>query len=149
MEPNSEDNLAGKISQWEEKGRSTFWGLVGCEFVAFEGREVVVSLLIEPRHLNLLGIVHGGVHATLIDSAMGLAVMRDGPEESSVTTNLNLHYVAPIREGRVTVRAEIVQRTRKSVHTIAHVRGEDGELLAFGTGSFRIVERKPGTGAAP
>ncbi|RUS47774.1 PaaI family thioesterase [Cohnella sp. AR92] len=142
MEREVPEELAAKLKEWEELGKSTFWGLLGCEFERLEEKSVVVSLQIEPRHLNLMGIVHGGVHASLMDSVMGLAVMRDNPRESSVTTNLNLHYVASAREGRITVRAEIVQRTRKSVHTIAHVHDEKGELLAFGTGSFRIVEVK-------
>ncbi|MBB6637855.1 PaaI family thioesterase [Cohnella thailandensis] len=142
MEKDDREELAEKLKEWEELGKSTFWGLLGCEFERLEEKAAVISLTIEPKHLNMLGIVHGGVHATLIDCAMGLAVMRENPYENSVTTNLNLHYIAPAREGRVIATAEIVTRTRKTVHTIARVHDEAGELLAFGTGSFRILERK-------
>lgn len=131
-----------RIEQWRQKAETTFWGWLGCEFVDLNEREVTVALDVKPHHLNLIGILHGGVHATLIDSAMGLMAMAARPDESVVTTNLNLNYVAPAGLGRIAVTAELVHMSRKMVTTQAYARNAGGELLAFGTGTFRVIERQ-------
>ncbi|CAG7657887.1 PaaI family thioesterase [Paenibacillus allorhizosphaerae] len=126
------------------KSTGTFWDWIGCEWTEEKDGRVTVSLTVEPRHLNHIGIVHGGVYATLIDSAMGLAVMRSRPDHSVVTTNLNMHYVAPATIGKLTVTAEIVHASRKLVTAQAKAFGEGGALCAFGTGTFRVLEKQGG-----
>ncbi|QTH41794.1 PaaI family thioesterase [Cohnella sp. LGH] len=140
MASSEENELPPQLEQWKAKAESTFWGWVGCSFERVDERRTVVSLDIEPRHLNLIGILHGGVHATMIDSAMGLAAMLARPEAAVVTTHLNMNYVAPVREGRIFVEAEIAHMSRITVTTQARVRTADGELLAFGNGTFRVLE---------
>ncbi len=127
---------------WGAAAEPTFWGYLGCKVESADERQVTVALEIQPHHLNMIGILHGGVHATLIDSAMGLIAMIARPTDKVVTTNLNLHYAAPISIGRILVVAEPVHASRKTIHAQASVRTESGELLAFGTGTFRVIERK-------
>lgn len=103
-----------------------------------------MALDIEPRHLNLIGIVHGGVYATMIDSAMGLAAMMARPQDNIVTSGLNLHYVAPTGSGRMIVTADIAHQSRKTITVQAQARTEAGELLALGTGSFRVIGERKG-----
>ncbi|MNR64589.1 Thioesterase superfamily protein [compost metagenome] len=71
---------------------------------------------------------------------MGLVAMAAKPNESVVTTNLNLHYMAPIAKGEMKVTAEIVHSSGRMITTQGHVYNEEGQLCAFGTGTFRIVE---------
>jgi uncharacterized protein (TIGR00369 family) len=130
------------LERWRKQAETTFWGLVGCEFEELTERQITVSLDIQPHHLNLIGILHGGVHATMIDSAMGLMAMIARPQESVLTTNLNLNYVAPIGEGKILVTAEILHMSRKMVTTQASARTENGDLLAFGTGTFRVIDKQ-------
>lgn len=136
-------DLAEKLERWEELGRKSFWGYLGCRLEQWNDRQVTASLEIRPELLNLGGILHGGVHASLIDSTMGMLIMIALGEENIVTTNLNMHYLAPTKEGRVFVTAEIVHTTRRSITMQAFVRTEEGERLAFGTGTFRIVGPRP------
>jgi len=142
MEKNGDIALPPQFERWKTKAESTFWGWVGCKFEQWDERRTVVSLEVRPHHLNLIGILHGGVHATLIDSAMGLAAMLARPDESVVTTHLSVNYVAPIGPGRIVVEAEIAHLTRRTATALARVRTESGELLAFGTGSFRMIENR-------
>ena len=136
------DENSPDIQKWGHMAKGTFWDYVGCEVVEINDKYVVVSLDILPHHLNLIGILHGGVHATLIDSTMGFIAMLARPEHSVVTVNLNLNYVAPIEKGKVLVTAEIVHASRKLITTQAFARREDGELLALGTGTFRVLDKK-------
>lgn len=142
MSESNTTNTHPQLERWRKKAESTFWGLVGCEFEELTEKQITVSLDIQPHHLNLIGIVHGGVHATMIDSAMGLMAMVARPQDNVVTTNLNMNYVAPTGKGKMIVTAEIVHMSRKMVTTQAYARNENGDLLAFGTGTFRVIDKQ-------
>jgi uncharacterized protein (TIGR00369 family) len=135
--------LAEKIKRWEELGSRLFWGHLGFRLEEWSDRSVTVSADIRPELLNLGGLLHGGVHASLIDTAIGMLIMIARGEENIVTTNLNMHYLASRSEGRVLATAEIIHQSRKSITAQGFVRSEDGERLAFGTATFRIVGPRP------
>jgi uncharacterized protein (TIGR00369 family) len=106
---------------------------------AFVG-EVEISLEVEDRHRNLLGIVHGGVIATLADTATGLAYRTVlEPGTAHVTTQLSVTYLAPGRTGRILARGRVVKRGRRIGYAEADVQTEDGTLLARATALFAIV----------
>jgi len=130
--------------RWQEASRGTFWDHLGCAIEDVSAKKVVVSLQIERHHLNLIGILHGGVHATMLDSAMGLMAMIQRPKADVVTVNLNVNYVASVGEGKIIVTAEPVHSSRKLITAQAFARKENGDLLAFGTGTFRVIDRKTG-----
>ncbi len=131
--------LHPKWEQWNEAAKGTFWDELGCTIDTVNERQVIVSLEIQPRHLNLIGIMHGGVYATMIDSAMGLLAMIVKPDANVVTTNLNINYVAKAEKGIITVIAELIHVSRKSITAQATARMDQGELCAFGTGTFRVI----------
>ena len=59
---------------------------LGLQPVGFDGDDYVVELSIEPRHLNVGGIVHGGVICSLLDTAMARSwFMREGNDLFVVT----------------------------------------------------------------
>jgi len=137
--PFTPEELQEKIKQWEEIGNRSFWGHLGCRLEECNERQATISLEIRPELLNLGGILHGGVHASLIDTVIGMLIMVVRGEENIVTTNLNMHFLASTSSGRVFATAEIVHMTRRSVTAQGYVRSENGEQLAFGTATFRSI----------
>lgn len=96
---------------------------------------------VEDFHLNGAGSLHGGVYASLIDNTMGLALIsRVGVR--TATIDLNVHFLGAVREGRITCRAEVVSQTRRLATLEAKVFDEEDNLVALGTGTFRIFERR-------
>ncbi|WIV17580.1 PaaI family thioesterase [Paenibacillus polygoni] len=136
------ESMEGKqyLESLTKAAEHTFWGYLGCELTAIQKGEVVVTLDTKPHHLNLMGIVHGGVLSSLMDNAMGIAVMVRRPGEASVTSNLNVHFVKPAKKGPLTVTAKIVHETGRSLTTESRVLDRDHELVALSTGSFRITK---------
>ena len=62
---------------------------------------------------NAVGVVHGGIAATLLDSAMGCAVHSAlAPGERYTTLDLHVHYIRPIPIdlGHIVATGEIVHR---------------------------------------
>ena len=105
--------------------------------------EVDVSLELEPRHLNLGGTLHGGMIATLADTATGLAYRTVlEPATSHVTSSLTLTFLAPGRTGTVTARGRVIKRGRRFGYAEADVVDEDGTLLARATATFTVLPER-------
>jgi uncharacterized protein (TIGR00369 family) len=112
-------------------------GTLGFRFVeADEGRAVFEG---EPgEHLfNPMGTVHGGFLATLLDSALGTAVMSTLPAGRAYTTvQLAVNLVRPVFGDTPTLRCEgtTLHVGRTTATAEARVTGaEDGRLYAHGT----------------
>ena len=102
-----------------------------------------VSIPITPVTHNSLEIVHGGVTATLVDTAMGtLANMMLPDGYGAVTTNLNVHYLAPGVGERLTAHATVVHQGSKTIVVDGRVVNSDGKTVAHSTGSFFIFKKK-------
>lgn len=117
----------------------TFWGHLGCRVESVSQQKVEIALEIQDHHLNSLGILHGGVYASMLDSAMGLLAMYAKQNAKIVTTNLNIHYVSPIRAGQIRVNTSLLHESAKTITAQGIATGDDGAVLAIGTGSFRIL----------
>lgn len=135
-EPLDWEALARKL---EQDVQGTFWEDLGAKLVSFADGKVVISLEACDRHMNHIGILHGGVHASLLDNVMGLAAMLTKPNDRIVTTNLNVHYVAPLKKGMNYAVGEVLHLSRKIVTTQASLYSEEGVIGSFGTGSYRLI----------
>lgn len=130
---------AGQLTRLAERAQKTFWGLLGCEVVQADGRKATICLDVVPKHLNLLGIVHGGVLMSLMDNAMGLNVMMAETNGKAVTATMNTHFLASSKGGLLLCESEMLHRTSRTLTLEARVKDEDGKLLAWGSGSYRII----------
>lgn len=136
---NMSDSIKEYMERLQHAAKGTFWDDLGCEFVSAEGGIVTVALDVTDRHLNMIGILHGGVHASLLDNAMGIAAMLARPDEKVVTTNLNMHYLTPLYKGRITVTASVKHQTRKIITAQGEIRDESGKLGSWSSGSYRVL----------
>ena len=67
--------------------------LVGPIYCRGEGADLVLGLRVESKHCNARGSVHGGILATLADTALGYAMaFSTEPPTSLVTANLTLDF---------------------------------------------------------
>jgi uncharacterized protein (TIGR00369 family) len=100
-----------------------------------EGRVVFTAEAAEYQY-NPLGTVHGGVIATLMDSAMGCAVQSMLPAGSGYTTlELKVNYVhaITIRTGMVYCEGKIIHVGGRIATAEARVTDDKGKLYAHGT----------------
>ena len=106
--------------------------------------EVDVSLVAEPRHLNLAGTLHGGMIATLADTATGLAFRTTlGAGMSFLTSTLSMTFLRPGRTGTVTARGRVVKTGSRFGYAEADVQDEQGRLLARATATFTVIAEPP------
>jgi uncharacterized protein (TIGR00369 family) len=108
-----------------EKGRAVFQGLPSM------------------KHYNPIGTVHGGFHATLLDSAMACAVHSLVlPGQAYTTLEFKVHLVRPLTEKTGPVRAEgkIVASGRRTATAEGRLVDEAGRLYSHGTTTCMIFD---------
>jgi uncharacterized protein (TIGR00369 family) len=99
-----------------------------------------VSLEVRDEHLNLMGTLHGGVIASLADTATGVA-MHSALEHgwTHTTTSIQLTFLAPGRVGdEVRARGRVIKRGRRFGYAEADVERSDRTLLARASATFLI-----------
>jgi uncharacterized protein (TIGR00369 family) len=108
-------------------------------------------LELKPGHLRTLGITHGGVIATLLDSVMGMTANRSSPADHYVVTaQLNVHFIRPSFKGETLVASSDVRHSgRKTAVTQGEIRTSSGELVATASATFLFVEHTDRTRANP
>jgi uncharacterized protein (TIGR00369 family) len=105
-----------------------------------EGRAVFV---VEPAeyHYNPIGVVHGGLAATLLDSAMGCAVHSRLPAGASYTTlEIKVNYIRPMmaETGRVRCEANVIHIGGRTATAEGRIVDEGGKLYAHATTTCMI-----------
>jgi uncharacterized protein (TIGR00369 family) len=116
---------------------------VGFVLTQVEEGRVVFTLEPAEHHYNPIGSVHGGVHATLLDSAAGCAVHSTLPAGSGYTSiDLSVKFLRGITvaTGTVTCEGRVVNRGRRLALAEASLTDPAGRLLATATSSCLIFE---------
>ena len=82
------------------EGAGPFVDLIGPVHVKGEGEDRTFGLRIVEHHLNVGGVAHGGLLATLADFSLGRAIRagRDDDQQSA-TVSLTTDYLGPAKEG--------------------------------------------------
>jgi uncharacterized protein (TIGR00369 family) len=107
-----------------------------------EGR-VVFSVEPQEYHYNPIGMVHGGLAATLLDSAMGCAIHSLLPKGRAYTTlELKVNYIRALRHdtGRVRAIGKVIHLGGKVATAEGSVVDNAGKLYAHGTTTCLLSE---------
>ena len=118
-----------------------FAKLMGMKLVEMKPDEATIELAMRDDLRQPSGILHGGVTATLIDTAMAFAVRtRVAPETATATIDLTVHYLRPHIEGPLTCTAKVVRAGRRIFSVSADVFSqENGKLIATGLSTYTSI----------
>lgn len=102
-----------------------------------------IELDIGTCHMQPFGIVHGGVLATLIDTATFWAVFMRIPQDAGlVNIDLKLNYLKPVADGRLTAEGRAIRSGKSISYAEARVLDSAGELVAHGTSTLMTLPGK-------
>jgi uncharacterized protein (TIGR00369 family) len=122
--------------------RGGFHAEVGFHIDAARSRHGVVTVAgkVEQRHLNINKVVHGGVYATILDTAMGASVvslLADG--ETTATTSLYVEFLRAARKGdMLTARGEVLRRGKHIAFAEGNLYDAAGRRLSQARGTWYI-----------
>ena len=117
---------------------------LGFEIEAIEPGRVVFSVPFDEAISNIVsGTLHGGITATVIDTASGFALRStfDDPGSAQLTTtDLNVRYIRPARDD-IRVEATVTRAGRSMGFTeseVTTVHEGDEKIIATGGASYRL-----------
>ncbi|MGH9949864.1 MAG: PaaI family thioesterase [Pyrinomonadaceae bacterium] len=117
-----------------------FAQLIGMKLVDIRPNEAVIEIEMRDDLRTPYGVLHGGVTATLIDTAMAFAVRTHiEPEAKTATIDLTVHYLRPHLEGKATCTAKVVRPGKRIFTVSADVVGSNGKLIATGLSTYTRV----------
>jgi uncharacterized protein (TIGR00369 family) len=109
-----------KAAGWKPVPARDYPAMIGPFLARRAGEGWEYAFLPEQRHLNIGGVVHGGMLMSFMDDVLGMTVWEAAGRRPCTTVQLNTQFLAPARIGEfVEGRAEVLRTTR----TLVFVRG--------------------------
>jgi uncharacterized protein (TIGR00369 family) len=122
---------------------SHFDSLVGTEWLDDDPAHARVRLQMRDELRQPVGLLHGGVMSTLVESicsrATALAVMDDGM--MAMGQSIGVSFIRPITEGAAEVKARARHRGRTTWVWDAEVLNDDGKLCALAQMTIAVRPR--------
>jgi uncharacterized protein (TIGR00369 family) len=117
--------------------------LIGMKIAALDFDSCRIELELGNRHLQPFGIVHGGVLATLIDTATFWAAFLRLPEDAGlVNVDLKLNYLKAVASGHLRAEGRCLRAGRQISYAEARVFDQADELIAHGTSTLMALPGK-------
>ncbi len=117
-----------------------FAQLIGMELVDLRPNEAVIKIEMRDELRQPYGVLHGGVTASLIDTAMAFAVRTHLQEDEATTSiDLTVHYLRPHTSGTFTCTAKVVRAGKRIFTVAADVENEEGKLIATGLSTYTKI----------
>lgn len=114
-----------------------FAQLLGIEIESIEPGHAVLTMHIKEELKRNGGIAHGGAIATLIDSAMAMAIVPLLAEgERTTTVDLTIHYLRPLSERSARASARVVRAGKRVITVSAELFDADGKLAATALSTY-------------
>jgi acyl-CoA thioesterase len=117
-----------------------FLRFIGMELIELGEGEATVGLKMREELQQPHELMHGGVIASLIDTATAFANVTTFKEgEKAVTIDLNVHFLRPVSEGEITCIAKIVKAGRRISTISAEVFNEDKKIIATALSTYTKI----------
>ena len=118
---------------------------LGVTGTKFGNGECAVSCTVSANHLNAGGVAHGGLHSTMLDTALGGALVSlIKKEEWCATAQLDISFLNAASVGDVLVaEGKVLRRGRNLAHCDGILLNQDGKIIATAKGTWAIWESKP------
>jgi len=141
-----DEDLTGSMQAVIDEHEYLSW--LGVEVSEFGDGRAVLSMRYDQKLTNTIegsqGTIHGGVTASLVDTASGFALRTTFPDPTDpalTTTDLDVTYLRPARSD-LTIEAEVLRAGESMGYTDVVVYGDapDGERKAVveGSASYRL-----------
>ena len=114
-----------------------FAHLIGIELGDVTRGAATLHLVVRDSLRQNRGVVHGGVTASLIDTAAAFAILTLlEPGQSTTTIDLTIHYLRPLLNGRASAHARVLRAGRRLIVVTVDIRDEAENLVATALTSY-------------
>jgi uncharacterized protein (TIGR00369 family) len=114
--------------------------LIGPLYSKGRGHDLCIGLLVQDKHCNARGAVHGGILATIADVALGYTMAYGtDPPTSMVTASLSIDYAGSAKAGQWLETVVDVQKQGARLAFGNCYISADGVRIARASGVFAVV----------
>ncbi len=119
---------------------SPYFELLSMKLLNFQIGGSDLRILVQEKHIQPFGVVHGGVFSSIIDAAAFWAVFPEIDEEMGMTSvDLKLNYLAPSNAGVLIAKGKRIKIGRTLGLGEAQVTDESGKILAHGVSTLMTL----------
>lgn len=112
--------------------------LLGMKLAQLGPGRAALTLDASPRHSHPQGI-HGGVLATLADTALAMAIFTRLPEQTRISTvEMKINYLLPHKRGRLRAEARVLHQGKRLAMGEVEIRNPTGKLVAKSLLTFSL-----------
>ena len=98
-----------------------------------------LRMKVQPRHMQIHGVVHGGVLASLADTAAGLALYLALPRGSrAATVEMKINFLEPVHDGTVFAEARILRQGKYLAVLECDLTDDRGKMVAKALMTFSV-----------
>ena len=136
--------MQSELENLIKRGESSpFYSLLNIKIDEVRDKYACLSIEIEEKHRQFLGTVHGGVAASLADSAAAWAVYGSGNlKDTPVTVEMKINFLKPIQSGKLIAEARNVHQSSRIFVSDVDVKDEKGDLIAKSLVTYYLLKRK-------
>jgi len=118
-----------------------FTNEIGMEMRQAADGKCLIELQLDARHMSAAQRAHGGVLFTLLDTAMGRAVISRLPAgRGCATVEAKINYLRPIQAGLLRAEGRALDLTRRTAYAEGTVTDAEGRVLARSSGTFFLTD---------
>jgi uncharacterized protein (TIGR00369 family) len=118
-----------------------YWQTLGFDLKEVEPGRAVFEVAVRDGHMQN-GVVHGGVLASIADSACAVAgISMVFPASYATTINLQLSYLKPVIQGRVRAEGRCLKAGKNLLFCEAQVLDEQGALVCTASSQLMVITR--------
>ncbi len=123
-------------------GSSPFYKLLNIRIEEIKANYARLSISIDERHTQLLETVHGGVIASLIDSAAAWAIYGSDANLKGipVTVEMKVNFLRPIKSGKLVAEARNLHEGSRIFVSDVEVKDNKEKLIAKALVTYYVVE---------
>jgi len=118
-----------------------YHAMLGFRHISWDEKRVELSLTLQQHHLNLGGVIHGGVLTALLDIACaqaGTFCPYKNRIRKAITLSLTSTFTGQCNQGEIRAIGTLRAAGTKIYNSCGEIFDEQGKLLAMGEGTFRL-----------
>lgn len=126
-----------------QMSKNTLGETLGMQFISCTKEKVVITMPVDHRHHQPMGLLHGGASVALAETAASIGAMVNVLEEGKVVVGqeINANHLRSVRDGNVRAEAVPVHIGRTShVWEIKITHIETGKLLCISRCTMAVID---------
>jgi uncharacterized protein (TIGR00369 family) len=95
-----------------------------------------ITVVLDERHMQNNGVVHGSVIHALLDTVMGWESFKASGRTPVATAEISVRYLRPVFGGKLAAKGQVIKAGKRMVFVEGEVTNEKDEVVAIGSAIF-------------